>query len=115
MLRPVIHDVHQHLPNGQPLVDVLDDAVRDGREPGIDCSPLGFPSFAQLLDRRQRLQFGLEGLAGLMKSVAPALRRAEVVDEDAPQTSLVDDVRPRPYGRVHAVEDTSTRRVAHRS
>ena len=96
MLCSVVHDVHQHLPNGHPLVDVPDEAVRHGRQPGIDSRPL---EFAQLIDRRQRVEFGLGGLAGVLESVAPALRRTQVVDEDGAQTPLADDVRLHPHGR----------------
>ncbi len=62
-------------------------------------------SVAELVDRRQRLAFGLGGFAGLLESVAPALLATEMVNEDSAQTPLADDVRPRPYGRVQAVED----------
>jgi hypothetical protein len=105
VLRAVIHDVHQHLPDRHPFMDVSDEAVGHGGQPCIDDCPLGLPAFAHLVDRRQRLELGFGLLTRALESVAPALRGAEVVDQDAAETSLVDDVRPCPHGRIQAVED----------
>ena len=58
------------------------------------------------LSPSQWFEFRLGSFAGALRfeSDAPALGSAEVVDEDAPQTPLAHDVRPRPHGRVEAVE-----------
>ena len=41
----------------------FDEAVGHGRQPGIDSGPLGVPTFAQLVDRRQGLAFWVGGFA----------------------------------------------------
>lgn len=63
------------------------------------------PSFEKLVDRRQRLAFGLGQLMDVLERVTPALRCAEVVDEDRAQTAFTDDVRAHPHSRVETVED----------
>ena len=76
MLRPVIHDVHEQLPDRHPFVDGRDEAVRHGLQPRIDRHPLGLPACAQLVDRRQRLEFRLDSFVGgpRFKKEPPALR-----------------------------------------
>src|SRR6185369_2159315 len=65
-----------------------------------------------LVDREQWFLLGSRLLAGLLDGVAPALRRPEVMDEDAPKTHLADLVRSCPdlvRDAVEGVEDSGRR------
>jgi hypothetical protein len=49
-------------------VNVLDDFVRQWRQPGIDRDPFGLPAFAHLIDRWQRFEFRLGSFIGALWS-----------------------------------------------
>jgi hypothetical protein len=99
VLGPVVDDVYQHHPDGHPVVNVLDDFVRQGRQPGIDRDPFGLPAFAHLIDRWQRFEFRLGSFIGALclEPDAPTLGGTEMMDEDAAQAALANLVRPRPH------------------
>ena len=115
VLRPVVGEVQQHLPEGDALVDVGEEVVVDRLEPGLHGGVLVVPPSAQLVDRRQRFRLGLGFEPVPLQAVAPALVGTEHVDEDRAEAALADDaVAPQTAGPT-PIDASSTLRVAQRS
>src|SRR5919106_2909522 len=100
----MVDHVGQHLPDPDALVRIVDEPLRDGRQPRVDRRPFIGPCRAQPVDGRQRLLLGGRLLAGVLDPVPPALSGAELVDEDVAEPALPDHVDPRPDVVRHAIE-----------
>ena len=101
MLRPVVDDVREHLPNRHAFVDVRQEAIGDLGQPGVDGRPLAVPALAQVIDRPKRFELRLRAVAAalFLKRESPTPCRAELVDEDDSESSLTDDAASLPTDR----------------
>ena len=94
MLGPVVDDVGERLPQADAFLFEVEPGRIHPVEPGVGRSPLALPGRAQGGEVGERLALGARRLAGRAgQAVAPALRRAEVVDQDPAEAAFVDDVR----------------------